>query len=101
MLLHLQLGGCMTAAVVLFREAEDGKEGRRKDDAAHGGDGFGEEVDDGGRGQHAEDRHKANRQLELSDTNIWGYLPPSLALIFPAQDQHSEAIEGEAPDHTE
>ena len=44
---------------------------------------------------------QSDRNFGLADLDIRRNLPPTLAVIFPAQHQHRKAVERERPDHAE
>ena len=99
--LHLALGLGVFAHVGALREGEDDEERRSEDDAADGGHGLGEEIHHGRGGEHEEDRDEAEGNLGFADADVRRNLPAAFAVIFPAENEHGEGVEGEGPDDAE
>src|SRR6267154_5331926 len=91
----------MLAAIDLLRNRKDNEESGGEADAGYGGDGFGEEVGDGYAEQDEEDGCDADGDFGFSDGDVGRDFPSAFAFVFETQDEHGEAVEGEAPDDAE
>ena len=58
-------------------------------------------IHDGRAKQHQEHRGQAERNLMAGDGDVGRNLPATFAFVFDPQNEHSQAVEGETPDHPE